>query len=1294
MKNLKLYSEFALNLELLSEEESPLLFAIDIERNRLFFASSAGVLYFIHPNLAQKGKQWHKNSAFLREAMIDLEPGDSIQALDYLMEKEALIIGTAKGYLLLYNVDDGTSEAVGKVEGGVCSIAPSPDGALLVVTAGFGQILVMTQDWEVLYENNIEYREFEATDSSDLSGSSNNLLQTHICWRGDGKYFASLSKLYNSSSLKNLKIWERETGTLHASSEFKSFMEATLDWMPSGAKVVASYDRKADNKCPLIVFFERNGLERSSFSIDEPVKTSVEILKWNCSSDLLAALVSFDEYDAIKIWSFSNNHWYLKQEMKFPKKDRVKFIWEPTIPFQMICWTLSGRIVTYNFVWVTAVTDDSTAFVIDSGKILVSPLAISLIPPPLSLFNLKCASAVQDLAFLGKNSKPLLALGLSDGSLSVVELPVLDTWEELEDKELCIERCQSDITIRELRHLTWLDSHTLLGVSQREASQDISLVEIELVCSENSEPGIITSSGWHTKIANSEFIENSVISIVPNPTKKGVAFVQFDGGCVFEYTSKMSIKDGSAGPYLLKLDFEFSSSCPWMNAISVVENETRKTLVFGLDDCGRLQVNGKILSMTHLIVTTKQDHMFIIGVQDILNGNAGMKFDNNVSGNAKKRHEDAGNSITIWERGAKLVGVIHGDEASVVLQTNRGNLECIYPRKLVLDSIITALVQRRFKDAISMVRRHRIDFNVIVDHCCWKSFLQLVPEFVLQVNNLSHITDFICSLRNENVMLTLYKNTSLPCSESHKSGADDDIAHSEGKVSSVLHAIKAAVEVELPPSPSRELCILTSLARSDPPALEEALKRIKGIREKELLGTDDTWRNSYPTAEDCVKHLLWLSDPEAVYEAALGLYDLNLAGIVALNSQKDPKEFIPFLQALDRMQSLTMKYTIDLKLHRYESALKHIALAGEAYYQDCINLIKNKPQLFPLGIQLFQDAHKKREVLESWGDYLYEQKSFEDAATNYLCCSSLSKAMKAYRASGNWRSVFSLAGILNLERKEELQLANEICEELNALGKPVEAARVALEYCADVAGAVGYFMSAREWEEALRVALMHARKDLVSEVKVASLESTSTLVCEFEEGKEKIGKYLARYLAVRQRRLLLKAKLELEDRTLNDMDDDNASETSSNFSGMSAYTKGTIKGSGASVSFSTLSKTRDRRRQRKKGGKIRAGSPDEEMALVDHLEGMAFTSGVQRELYSLIRVLVMFGEEESARKLQLAGDSFQVSQLAAVKLTEDTISNEVMDENTQNLTHYIKKVKCELPKHEAFSWQSKVLLPL
>ena len=148
-----------------------------------------------------------------------------------------------------------------------------------------------------------------------------------------------------------------------------------------------------------------------------------------------------------------------------------------------------------------------------------------------------------------------------------------------------------------------------------------------------------------------------------------------------------------------------------------------------------------------MILTTKQDLLFIVDIIDILYGDLELKYENFIHAGSKRREEENINFINIWERGAKIVGVLHGEEAAVILQTNRGNLECIYPRKLVLASIVNALKERRFRDALLMVRRHRIDFNVIVDYCGLQVFIQLALEFVRQVNNLNYITEFVCAIK-------------------------------------------------------------------------------------------------------------------------------------------------------------------------------------------------------------------------------------------------------------------------------------------------------------------------------------------------------------------------------------------------------------------------------------------------------------------------------------------------------------------------------------------------------------------
>lgn len=598
-------------------------------------------------------------------------------------------------------------------------------------------------------------------------------------------------------------------------------------------------------------------------------------------------------------------------------------------------------------------------------------------------------------------------------------------------------------------------------------------------------------------------------------------------------------------------------------------------MLFGLDDNSRLHVNGRILCnncssfsfysnfgnqvITHLLLATKQDLLFVVDIGDVLDEHLEVKYENFMPVTRKRNEEDKKNYIVIWEKGAKIVGVLHGDEAAVLLQTTRGNVECIYPRKLVLASIVNALVQGRYRDALLMVRRQRIDFNVIIDHCGWQAFLKSAPEFVRQVSNLSHITEFVCSIKNEDILETLYKNYISQSSQKDPGFVDTRSyvgCGASSKISTVLLAMRKALEEQVMETPERELCILTTLARSDPPALEEALKRIKIIREMELSDSPNPKRLSYPSAEESLKHLLWLSDSDAVYEAALGLYDLNLAAIVALNSQRDPKEFLPFLQELEHMPVLTKQYNIDLKLRRYESALRNIIMAGDSYFADSMNLMKNNPELFPLGHQLISDSLKRRQVLEAWGDHLNNQKCFEDAATTYLGCSSLEKALRAYRAGGNWSGVLTVAGLIRLGKEEVIQLAHELCEELQALGKPGEAAKIALEYCEDVSGGINFLVRARDWEEALRVAFLHMNEELISTVKNAALECANLSIGEYEEALEKVGKYLTRYLAVRQRRILLAAKLQSDEQSVYGGDDDTASEASSNFSGMSAYTTG------------------------------------------------------------------------------------------------------------------------------------------
>ncbi|KAI5443920.1 hypothetical protein KIW84_012520 [Lathyrus oleraceus] len=423
-------------------------------------------------------------------------------------------------------------------------------------------------------------------------------------------------------------------------------------------------------------------MERSKFSVGEGVNAKVKFLKWNCGSDLLAGVVDCENYDAIKIWYFSNNHWYVKHEIRYLKQDEVRFIWNQEKPLQLICWTLGGQVTVYNFVWITAVMDNSVALVIDGSNINVTPLSLSLMPPPMYLFSLKFSSHVRGMAVYCKNSKNKLAALLSDGSLCVVELPSIETWEELEGKEFIVEASHTKMVFGSILHLVWLDSHKLLSVSHygfshsndlfqtslnKDALPGFFLQEIELECSEDIVPGLPTCSGWHATVSKQNNLKELVIGIAPNPASKSSAFMQFSEGKIKEYSSKMGTGGGS-----LEQEFQgFSAVCPRMGVALVRSVGQSKPVLFGLDEIGRLHTSGGI------------------------------------------------------------------------------------------------------------------------------------------VNNPGYITEFVCSIKNENVLEKLYKNhVSLPCSEFANvmlAGALEN-CHVDNKVSSILMAIRKALQEHFTESPARETC--------------------------------------------------------------------------------------------------------------------------------------------------------------------------------------------------------------------------------------------------------------------------------------------------------------------------------------------------------------------------------------------------------------------------------------------------------------------------------------------------------
>lgn len=85
------------------------------------------------------------------------------------------------------------------------------------------------------------------------------------------------------------------------------------------------------------------------------------------------------------------------------------------------------------------------------------------------------------------------------------------------------------------------------------------------------------------------------------------------------------------------------------------------------------------------------------------------------------------------------------------------------------------------------------------------------------------------------------------------------------------------------------------------------------------------------TYKDVLQYFSWLADADELYDLALSIYDLDLALMVAEFTQKDPKEYLAFINELKQTPNeIDFKVKICLYLKKYSKAAGLLAEGSEA----------------------------------------------------------------------------------------------------------------------------------------------------------------------------------------------------------------------------------------------------------------------------------------------------------------------------------------------------------------------------
>lgn len=598
------------------------------------------------------------------------------------------------------------------------------------------------------------------------------------------------------------------------------------------------------------------------------------------------------------------------------------------------------------------------------------------------------------------------------------------------------------------------------------------------------------------------------------------------------------------------------------------------------------------------------------------------------------------------ERGARLVTAMP-TTMSVVLQMPRGNLETIYPRAMVLAGIRALIDEKDYGKAFAHCRTQRVDMNILYDHNP-DQFLSNIGHFLGQLNDKGNIDLFLASLREEDVTEVMYKDTKKTKSTINLSGIQDVPASTSKGTSSKVNAICDSILAHLQARKDTNLQnIITANVCKNPPALEDGLLVVS-----ELMQEDEA------LAERAVEHICFLQDVNRLYDHALGLYNLELALLVAQQSQRDPREYLPFMQDLHKLPELRRKFTIDEHLGRREKALQHLH-ALNAF--DEVQSYTVKYALYQAALRLYRyDAERHRVLTDLYASYLESRSKYREAGLAYESLNNFSRATACYRTAGAtcWRECLFTAQQQNPPLSESTfsDLATALAEALYEAKDYSSAATVHLEYLDSIEQAVRCLCKGYHFADAMRLVVRHNRADLLEPAVDAGLADALSSSTEFlADCKAQLRAQVPRVAELRRKAIEDPLAFYEGERPsgLADIPDDvsiaASSRASTSASLFTRYTgkQGSVGTLGSNVSRAT---SKNRKREEKKRARGRKGTVYEAEYLVNSVRRLverveASKGEVERLVFGLMRR----GMAERARAIEVLMDEVVEACRASVR---------------------------------------------
>lgn len=841
-----------------------------------------------------------------------------------------------------FSLENFTFEQVGAVEGGISAAEWSPDCSILVLITGLKRRILLTRDFEPIEEGPVQVEDFGTEEMISIGWG-----------KKETQFHGTLGKAAAIAVAQvKMEPIEGDSG------------DAKISWRADGNYFAVSIlDEGAGRR---IRIYDRTG---NLLSTSEPIEGLEETLAWRPNGSVLASVQFLRAQNKRQVVFFERNG-LRHGEFVLPEGNRKKVT--------DLSWSSDSNILAIVYEGdETELWSSANYHWYLKKKLPVGPvkhlswdpekLVLSTVNDNLSVFTLVWDQIVSDSCLIVVDDE---ILHLTPLNLSNIPPPMSHT-------QIALSTVPDAVSLKSLGNYEFKMAVALNGsieiyfikFSRKRSECSFNLVKKfdspeRLIQLETFEDCFIGTNLLGTRL----FTINSSVEEIPLP-EKCLRILSGCGKVLFEDKTVHGLSEGT-----LEFNGMVENRGEW---ISFLQSEN---VYLVMNEKGWLWANGNLImtqatsySVTEqFVLLTTHTHRLIFLPRGSIDQWESLA---RVALEAQNSNEELQRRV---ERGALLVSAVT-ETSGVVLQMPRGNLETIHPRAMVLASLRQHLNSLEYRSAYSLCRCHRIDLNILHDHSP-ELFMQTIGKFVKDLESVDHLNIFLSSLRDEDVSKTKYAGFN----QFNSTSPNSSCAVFNGKINSVSEAILAVLQED---SLNWIDSIITVYVVQQPPRLEDALNCIIKLAES---------GKSAEIIEKSMKYLLFLVPAEKLFDVALGMYQLPLALSIGRRSQKDPKDFEPFLEELAQLPELRRKFRINDHLQRYPEALKCLFEENSSVgkVEEFLSYLQ-KYQLYKEAIAISSKSPELyRTVLNLFGEFLMTSPGNEYLSA--VCC---------FKRAGNWVKV-------------------------------------------------------------------------------------------------------------------------------------------------------------------------------------------------------------------------------------------------------------------------------------------------